>query len=91
MAEFFAMWKLRIARPDLKRQKVPGSWFELVLVTLAPLVVVLTAIYSRIADEGATSIYWALGAIALGMLLYIPIRILVKPGIPDVDPFLADA
>ncbi|HMD90123.1 MAG TPA: APC family permease [Anaerolineaceae bacterium] len=91
MAEFFAMWKMRIARPDLQRQKVPGGWFGLVLVTLAPLVVVLTAIISRLSDEGISSLYWALGAIALGMVLYIPLRIFIKPGIPDVDPFGAAA
>jgi amino acid transporter len=90
MAEFFAMWKMRISRPDLQRQKVPGSWFGLILVTLAPLVVVLTAIYSRIAEDGLESLYTALGAIALGMLVYIPIRLFVKPGIPDVDPFATE-
>lgn len=91
MAEFFALWKLRITRPELQRQKVPGSWFGLILVTVAPLIVVVTAIVSRIADSGSSSIFWALGAIALGMLVYIPIRMFVKPGIPDVDPFVADA
>ena len=36
MAEFFAMWKLRFSMPELERKKVPGGWFGLTLVTLAP-------------------------------------------------------
>ncbi|MDR3575209.1 MAG: APC family permease [Anaerolineaceae bacterium] len=91
MAEFFAMWKMRLAWPDLQRQKVPGGWFGMVLVTLAPLVVVLTAIVSRISEDGVSSLFTALGAIALGALLYIPIRMYVKPGVPDVDPFAMEA
>jgi amino acid transporter len=89
MAEFFAMWKMRLSRPNLPRQKVPAGWFGLILVTAAPLVVVLVAIYSRIADQGFESLYWALGAIVLGLVLYFPMRLWVKPGIADVDPFEA--
>ena len=88
MAEFFAMWKMRISRPDLPRQRVPGGWFGLVLVTAAPLIVVLIAIVSRLA-EGAESLEWALGAIALGALLYFPVRRWIKPGVADVNPFEA--
>ncbi len=87
MAEFFAMWKLRLARPKLARQRVPGGWFGLTLVTVAPLIVVLTAIYSRIAEDGFESLLYALGAIALGVVLYFPMRWLVKPGVADVDPY----
>jgi amino acid transporter len=87
MAEFFAMWKIRVSMPDLPRKKVPGGWFGLVLVTVAPLIVVLTAIISRLSEEGASSLLWALGAMALGAIVYFPIRRLIKPGVPDVDPF----
>jgi amino acid transporter len=89
MAEFFAMWKLRFSRPDLPRNKVPGGWFGLILVTLAPAFVILLAIYSQFVEEGMSSISWALIAMAIGAVLYFPIRKWVKPGVPDVDPFIS--
>jgi amino acid transporter len=89
MAEFFAMWKLRFTMPDLQRNKVPGGWFGLVLVTLAPALIILLAIYSQYVEEGMASISWALIAMAIGAVLYFPIRKYVKPGVPDVDPFAA--
>jgi amino acid transporter len=88
MAEFFALWKLRFSMPDLPRKKVPGGYFGLVLVTLAPLSIILLAIYSQYTEEGMASISWALIAMAIGALLYFPIKAWVKPGIPDVDPFV---
>jgi amino acid transporter len=89
MAEFFALWKLRFDLPNIERKAVPGSWFGLTLVTLAPLAIVLLAIYSQYVEEGLNSISWALGAMVIGVLLYFPVRKFVKPGVPDVDPFVA--
>ncbi len=89
MAEFFAMWKLRFAMPNLSRKQVPGGWFGLTLVTLAPALIIGLAIYSQYVEEGMASISWALIAMAIGVILYFPIRWLVKPGVPDVDPFVA--
>jgi amino acid transporter len=89
MAEFFAMWKLRFDLPGLERKKVPGGWFGLTLVTLAPALIIGLAIYSQYVEEGMASISWALMAMAIGALLYFPIRKWVKPGVPDVDPFVA--
>jgi hypothetical protein len=37
------------------------------------------------------AITWALYAMAIGAVLYFPIRRLVKPGVPDVDPYRAEA
>src|SRR5512138_3080043 len=88
MAEFFAMWKLRFDLPNVERKKVPGGWFGLVLVTLAPALIILLAIYSQFVEEGMTSISWALIAMAVGAVLYFPVKKWVKPGIPDVDPFV---
>lgn len=87
MAEFFAMWKLRFTMPDLPRNKVPGGWFGLTLVTLAPALIIGLAIYSQYVEEGMSSISWALIAMAVGAVLYFPIKSFVKPGVPDVDPF----
>ncbi len=39
MAEFFALWMLRFDLPNLERKKVPGGWFGLVIITLAPALV----------------------------------------------------
>lgn len=89
MAEFFAMWKLRFSMPGLERKKVPGGYFGLTLVTLAPALIIGLAIYSQYTEEGMASISWALGAMVIGAILYFPIRMLIKPGIPDVDPFVA--
>src|SRR5512140_762073 len=85
MAEFFAMWKLRFDLPNIERKKVPGGWFGLVLVTLAPALVILLAIYSQYVEEGMASISWALGAMVIGAIVYFPIRKWSKPGVPDVD------
>jgi amino acid transporter len=90
LAEFGALWKLRFTRPDLPRQKVPGGYLGLVLVTLGPTAIILLAIYSQFVEEGLTSLGLALVAIAVGVVLYFPIRRLIKPGVPDVDPFERD-
>ncbi len=89
MAEFFAMWKLRFTLPNLERKAVPGGWFGLTIVTLAPALIIGLAIYSQYVEAGMASISWALIAMALGALLYFPIKQFVKPGVPDMDPFIA--
>jgi amino acid transporter len=91
MAEFFAMWVLRFKRPELPRNKVPGGYFGLTLVTLGPAFLVVLAIVSYVGEEGMNAITWALYAMAIGAVLYFPIRRLVKPGVPDVDPYRAEA
>lgn len=90
MAEFFALWKLRFDLPDLPRKKIPGGWAGLALATLAPALIIALAIYSQYTEEGMTSISWALVAMAVGVVLYFPIRKWIKPGVADVDPFAAD-
>jgi amino acid transporter len=89
LAEFFALWRLRFTRPELSRNKVPGGYFGLTLITLGPMIIIGLAIYSQVAEEGFNSIGLALVAMALGALLYYPILKLVKPGVPDVDPYQA--
>lgn len=90
MMEFFALWKLRFTRKDLPRKKVPGGYPMLVLITLAPLTIIVMAIYSQVVEEGLSSIGLALGAMVLGAVLYLPIRKFIKPGVPDIDPFRLD-
>lgn len=87
MAEFFALWVLRVKRPEISRVKIPGGYFGLTLATLAPLAIIVLAIVSQVVEEGMSSISWALAAMAIGGILYIPIRRFVKPGIPDIDPY----
>ena len=43
----------------------------------------------QIIEVGWSSIGVSLVLMLLGALLYIPIRRLIKPGVPDVDPFVA--
>jgi len=91
VACFFAVWKLRFSKPNLPRNKVPGGYFGLTLVTLAPVAIVILAIYSNFVESGMDTISWALIAMLIGVILYFPIRLWVKPGVPDVDPFEAEA
>ncbi len=87
IACFFALWRLRITRPDEPRKKVPGGYVGLTLVTLGPIFITVMAVYSQWVDVGPDSITLAVGAIIVGALLYFPIRRFVKPGIPDIDPY----
>jgi amino acid transporter len=87
LACFFAMWVLRFKDPDRPREKVPGGWFGLALITVLMTAVVALAVVFNYLDSGITTITWALGAMAIGVVLYFPIRKWVKPGIPDVDPY----
>jgi amino acid transporter len=87
MAQFIALWVLRFKLPDLPRKKVPGGYVGLVLVTLLPAGIVTLAIVSQVVEEGMSSIWWALGAMAVGAIVYFPILKYIKPGVPDVNPF----
>jgi amino acid transporter len=87
MAEFLALWVLRVKKPYAKRNKIPAGYLGLVYVTLFPLIVITLAIYSQVSEEGFKSIGWALIAIIIGAVLYFPIKKYVKRGIPDIDPF----
>ncbi len=89
LAEFAAMWKLRFTLPDVPRDKVPGGVLGMILVTLGPTFVILLAIYSQFTEEGFASLGWALAFMAIGVILYLPFRMYLKRGVPDVDPFVA--
>ena len=86
---FLALWRLRSTRPDVPRQKIPGGTLGLLLVTLGPFIIFALAVYSQVSEEGLSSIWMALVAIAIGAVLYFPIKARIKPGIPDIDPFQA--
>jgi amino acid transporter len=89
MAEFFALWKLRFTKPDLPRNKVPGGYLGLTLITIAPAAIIALAIYSSISEDGLSSIEMGLIAMAIGAIIYLPLRKIVKPGTPDVNPYEA--
>jgi amino acid transporter len=91
MAEFFALWKLRFTKPDLPRNKIPGGYFGLTLATVAPAAIILLAIYSSIVEDGLSSIGMGLVAMAIGAILYFPVKQLIKPGVPDVNPYVTSA
>jgi amino acid transporter len=90
MAEILALWVMRRKRPDLPRQKVPGGIWGLLYITLAPAAIITLAIVSSVIfDYGMISIWLSLAAIAIGAVLYFPIRAFAKKNVPDVDPFQA--
>jgi amino acid transporter len=84
---YLALWKLRFSHPQVARQKVPGGRFGLVLITVAAFSIITLAFVSQIGEEGLQSVWLALAVILAGVLLYLPLRRLVKPGVPDVNPW----
>ena len=91
MAEIFALVVLRIKKPDLPRNRVPGGVWGLIYIVVAPLTIIVIAIVSQIIDYGwQGAVGLALVAMAIGALLYFPIRKWVKKDIPDVDPYVLD-
>ena len=88
LACFYAMWVMRFKDPDRPRQKVPGGWFGLGLITVLMTTIVGVAVISNYLDVGMSSISWALYAMLAGAILYFPIRRWTKPGVPDVDPYI---
>lgn len=90
LLQFFALWRLRIVKPEMKRSRIPGGWIGLFIATILPAAVILLAIYSQVAEEGLQAIYLALIAIAIGAIAYFPIKKYIKPGIPDIDPYTSD-
>lgn len=89
MAEILALVVLRIKKPHLPRNRVPGGVWGLIYIVIAPLSIIVLAIVSQVRDYGwESSIGWGIGAMVIGALLYIPIRKYIKPGVPDVDPYV---
>lgn len=88
MAEILALVALRIKKPELPRNRVPGGVLGLVYIVVAPATIIIIAIVSQVRDYGwESSIGWGLIAMAIGAILYFPIRKYIKKGIPDVDPY----
>jgi amino acid transporter len=85
--EFIALWVLRKKNPDFPRQRIPGGTFGLIVCTAAPFLVIGLAVYSQFAEEGLSSLGWALGLAAIGLILYFPFLKWFKPGVPDVNPY----
>ncbi|KAF0112031.1 MAG: amino acid transporter [Chloroflexi bacterium] len=89
MAEIFALVVLRIKKPLLPRNKVPGGVLGLVYIVVAPLSIIVLAIVSQVSDFGwQGAIGWGLIAMAIGAILFFPIQKWVKKGVPDVDPYV---
>ena len=60
-----------------------------VLAYIYLVLIILIAFASQIIEVGWGSIGVALALMAVGGVLYVPIRRIYKPGVPDVDPFEA--
>jgi amino acid transporter len=89
LAEIAALWMLRRTEPDRPCTRVPGGILGLSLASFSLTAVILIAFASQIIEAGWGSIGIALGLMAVGGVLYFPIRKIYKPGVPDVDPFEA--
>jgi amino acid transporter len=87
LAEIAAVWMLRRIEPDRPRARVPGGIWGLSLASLSLAGIILIAFSSQIIEVGWSSIGVSLALMLLGAALYFPIRQLIKPGIPDIDPF----
>jgi amino acid transporter len=90
LLQFLALWRLRIIKPEIKRSRIPGGWIGLVIATILPVVIIIVAIVSQVVEEGWMAIYLAIVAIAIGAILYFPLKKYIKPGIPDIDPYVSD-
>ena len=87
LAEIAALWVLRRTEPDRPRTRVPGGMAGLVLASVSLAGIILIAFYSQIVEVGWGSVGVSLALMAVGAVLYFPIRKMYKPGVPDVDPF----
>ena len=87
LAEIAALWVLRRTEPDRPRTRVPGGLFGLALASFSLTAIILIAFASQIIEVGWGSIGISLALMAVGGALYFPIRMIYKPGVPDVDPF----
>ena len=90
LLQFLALWRLRVTHPEIKRSRIPGGWIGLFIATILPAAVIILAIYSQASEEGLRAIYWAVAAIVIGAIVYFPIKKYIKPGIPDIDPYVSD-
>ena len=89
LAEIAAVWVLRRTEPARPRDRVPGGVWGLSLTSFSLAGIILIAFASQIIEVGWGSIGVSLALMLLGAALYFPIRQMIKPGIPDVDPFEA--
>jgi amino acid transporter len=87
LAEIAALWVLRRTEPDRPRTRVPGGMPGLILASVSLAGIIFIAFYSQIAEAGLSSVGVALTLMAIGGVLYFPIRMIYKPGVHDVDPF----
>jgi amino acid transporter len=87
LAEIAALWVLRRTEPDRPRDRVPGGMPGLILASVSLAGIILIAFYSQIVEAGWGSVGVSLGLMAVGAVLYFPIRKMYKPGVHDVDPF----
>lgn len=75
--EFAALLVLRRREPDLPRPfKIPGGWFALILLTIAPMIFAATVLAATLTDADADlrQIYVVAAALLGGVVLYFARR-----------------
>jgi amino acid transporter len=89
MAEILSLVVLRIKKPDLPRNRVPGGLIGLIYIVVGPFTIITIAIVSQVLDYGwKSAVGWGLIVMAIGALLYVPICKWIKKEIPDVNPYV---
>jgi amino acid transporter len=88
LAEIAAVWMLRRTEPDRPRDRVPGGMWGLSVASFSLAGVILIAFASQIIEVGWGSIGVSIALMLLGAACYFPIRHWIKPGVPDVDPYV---
>lgn len=86
--QFAALWRLRFTRPEVPRSRIPGGWVGLVIATILPALLIGAAIYWQTRDEGLWAIWGALITIGVGIVAYFVMKLTVKKGVPDIDPWV---
>lgn len=78
---------LRVRKPRLRRNRIPFGMAGLTYCVLAPLVFIVVAVYSQLTEVGTSALFLAFELIVIGAILYIPVRLFIKPGNPDINPY----
>jgi amino acid transporter len=83
MLEFVALIVLRRRLPNMSRPyRVPGGWFGIALITILPTAIILFAVYQNTIDSGISSLYLSFGSALIPLVLWYPLKKLVKRDTP---------
>jgi amino acid transporter len=83
MLEFVALIVLRIKLPNMTRPfRIPGGWFVIALITILPAAIIVFAVYQNTVDSGISSLYLSFASALIPLVLWYPLKKLVKRDTP---------